>query len=465
MSVPTIELNNGAGQDQFGAGNPSQLNVEIFRKTREVAMQEVGRRQRLARAGVFNSGNAGLSIIQRVQVIDGISAEPVSVEGLFSDSNPFAARMEASTYVPAFSADGVAPMNEAGIRHLYGSLLDRTNAIEEAVKQEVNPNARAVSTGFHPLIPPDSGKRYLVVDPVKRHRHMAIDYATHRENPLKIISITDAQGNVRDRARASSLSATTISADTQIDITQPTIQDALDTYNASIRIAPVMIALFGNSPMTRTNFTGRASNRVEISRQAQQLRINLPKPVGNLGEYYHQQLTAALPPFVQDDPTEALDSAMEAMYPVTEIYTDLGGNQVINRFRFLDAQYPQQAIQALMMSWGLTEALKRQPFSYQEAHINFGNSARGFEAPMIWNGKTGTARQLGQYLYIVTRKHFASKGMGQLFDDVMGSFKRSLETGISQARFTEQSMSQAMKQGAVPEEAFLATHDHIRGGD
>src|SRR3989344_988817 len=400
-------------------------NKKISR-TIKLALAEAHRRQVLADRNLFNHPDRNYDIEQEVRIVNRITGKPVNTERFFN-SGTIRVRFDTSVDNLEYNANGITPLTLKGIKQLFRSFLKQTILLQKAIKRD-NPDAILVPIGVQPLVRAGEWEHLIVSDYVSRIRYQLMETMTIGENtnPQMIITNPDTGETFVDKA--SNLSAMTRTSGTQFHISERFPSEAIKTYNISIAIAPIMIALFGNSPFLGGIDTGRDSSRIEILRQGEQKRAGLPEPVSSIEDYYVKQLAKADPPFIEiEDSEKALDLSMGAMHTVTRIIIDTKNNRIRNEFRHVDSQSPYRSIQAFLLTLGLIEGLKRKKLpEFRESQANFEQAVWGLKAKMSWLQKEVRVQELGLWCIDVAQIAFVDTEIAEIAQSFLNPLKNEI---------------------------------------
>lgn len=214
----------------------------IFR-TIKLALIEAHRRQELADKNFFNHSNRTCDIEQEVRIVNRLTGEPVNAENFFELSK-IKVRLDTSVDNLEYDANGATPLTLNGIKHLHLSFLKKTRKIQDAITKD-NPDAILVTIGVQPLVKANKWKSLIISNPINQIRYKLMEAVVLEENinPKMVVVNPNTKETFVDKA--SNLSVMTRTSGTQFHISEKSPSEAIQTYNISI--APIMIALFGNS--------------------------------------------------------------------------------------------------------------------------------------------------------------------------------------------------------------------------
>lgn len=429
--------------------------TENISKTIKLALNEAHRRQVLADKNLFNHNNRTCNIEQEVRIANRLTGEPVNVECL-SIPDTIKVRFDTSVDNLEYDANGITPLTLKGIKQLYRSFLNKTRQLQEIIKRN-NPDAILVPIGVQPLIREGEWKRLIVSNPDNKIRYQLMEAVVIRENTNPQITITNPDTKKTFIDKASNLSVMTRTSGTQFHISEKSLSEAIQAYNISIAIAPIMIALFGNSPFLGGIDTGRSSSRIEILRQGEQKKAGLPEPASSIEDYYIKQLAKAEPSFIEiENPEKALDLSMSAIHTVTRIIIDTKNNTIRNEFRHIDSQSPYRSIQAFLLTLGLIEGLRKKKLpEFKESQANFEQSVWGLKAKMSWLQKDINAKELGLWSIKLAQATFLKTEMTDIVRSFLDPLKREIMKGQTQAEIIRNSVKKNIMSGKTLEEAII----------
>jgi Glutamate-cysteine ligase family 2(GCS2) len=424
-------------------------------QTRKLIFQEITRQQQLAYRGAFNKQYRTCDIEHEMRALDATTGQAINAEVLF-DNQVIKARPDTTVDNVEFDANGITPLTPDGIARLYQSFAQRLEDAQRIISATI-PTGILVPIGVHPLLTAEDGQRLIVADPAKRTRYEILEHVTIKENVDKQLNISHPMTGEMLEDTASNLTSMTRCSGTQFHIAECTVEEALSVHNISIAIAPVMIALFGNSPYIAGVDTGRASARIELLRNGEQRRAGLPLPALTLEQYYIQQLGNLEPPFMElTDPARALQLSHGAVHTVSRIQIDLEHGTIRNEFRHIDSQSPIRAIQAFLLTLGLIESLKQRALPpYQESQFNFQQSVFGLDAQMYWFGRPIRAQELSILCIKLARTYLKKNGLARMANVFLGSLQSEVRQGKSQADAIRRSVNHDLQEGASKEKAII----------
>ncbi len=407
--------------------------IENIVKTRALAYEEVRKRQKLADRGVFNNHSRTCDIEQEIRVINSSTGKPVNMEHMIHVLNNNV-RLDTSVDNLEYNANGVTPLTATGIQQLYVSFFDTTVKMQETIKR-MDPDAILVPIGVQPFIDAREWKKFIVSSQASKARYETLDEVTKGENINSYMKVENPNTGETIIDSASNLSAMIRTSGTQFHISETSPFEALQAYNISIAIAPIMIAIFGNSPYLAGKDTGLASSRIEILRQCEQKRAGLPEPAFSIEDYYHKQLRKADPPFMEVySSKKALDLSMGALHTVSRLIVDTDRNQIRNEFRHIDSQSPYKSIQAFLLTLGLIEKLRttRLP-EFSESQANFRESVWGLQATMHWYHKEVSVQNLGIWCVDAAQSAFENTEVSTISKRLLNPLKDEIAGGKIQA--------------------------------
>ncbi len=393
----------------------TEPTLEEAQATHHLALQAARERQALAEQGFFNHSDRTCDIEQEIHCISSQTGLPVSAEALIASNALPGARFDTVTSIIEYDAGDIVPLTRAALGELYTLLQQRTRRIQQALIA-TGEDAIIVPIGVQPLLEANAWQQWIVPQPGMRRRYHLIDIATRRENPDGVISIESADGQAVFTDVVSYMAIMARCAGTQFHISERTVEEALEAYNISIHIAPILCALFGNSPFVGGLDTGRASTRTALFLQGEPLRAGLPRPASTLYQYYEQQLARALPPFVViDDAQRALTLLHGALHTTSRIQIDRDNGTIRNEFRCIDAQSPFRSMQAFLLTLGAIDGLRGQTLAtYEESRSNLCNAVWGLCAPLCLLGRRTTAWAAAKELVAIAQVTLQQKGLGDL---------------------------------------------------
>jgi Glutamate-cysteine ligase family 2(GCS2) len=393
----------------------AEPTLQEAQTTLQLALQAARERQELAEQGFFNSPDRTCDIEQEIHCISSQTGLPVSAEPLIASKALPCARFDTVTSIVEYDAGDIVPLTRDALGELYTSLQQRTRRIQQALI-DAEEDAIIVPIGVQPLVGANVWQQWIVPQPGMRRRYHLIDSTTRREHPDGVISIESADGQALFTDVASYMAVMMRCAGTQFHIAERTVEEALAAYNTSISIAPILSALFGNSPFVGGLDTGRASTRTALFLQGEPLRAGLPRPASTLYQYYEQQITRALPPFaVSDDAQLALTLLHGALHTTSRIQVDRDNGTIRNEFRCIDAQSPFRSMQALLLTLGVIDGLRGQTLAtYAESRSNLCNAVWGLSAPLCLHGRRTTAWAAAKELVCIAQAALQQNGLGDL---------------------------------------------------
>jgi len=425
------EVSMGA---EVNAHSPEPTPQEA-QATLHLALQAARERQACANQGFFDHPHRTCDIEQEIQCLSPQTGMPVSAEALIASNALPGARFDTVTSIVEYDAGDIVFLERDALSELYSSLRQRTRRIQQALVAS-GEDAIVVPIGVQPLVESNTWPQWIVPQPGMRRRYHLIDLATRRENPYGAINIKSPDGRKSFTDAASYMAVMMRCAGTQFHISERNVEDALEAYNTSIHIAPIMSALFGNSPFIGGIDSGRTSTRSALFLQGEPLRAGLPPPATTLYQYYQQQLARALPPFVvTDDAQRALTLLHGTMHTTSRIQVDMLAGTIRNEFRCIDAQSPFRSMQAFLLTLGATDGLRgRTLATYAESRYNLRSAVWGLSAPMCLQGRATTARAVARELValaLTTLQRNGLCGLGREF--LTPLLENELEHGRTQA--------------------------------
>lgn len=429
---------------------------ELAQETQKLALKRASELQRMVEDGKFDSGERTTDIEQETFVVDCASGRPVNVEQLMLTS-PLGIRPDTTVYTVEFDANGVTLVTKNGILELLDSFQRKTRSIQQEVTRATQGRGLLVSIGTQPLVGNEFGD-FIVSDPTKRTRYIALEEATfERENDRKEMVIENGITAERLTSKASNLSAMARCAATQLHLAFPTAKETLEAYNISVAIAGSVAAMFSNSPYAMGIDTGLASSRLEMLEQAEQKRAGLAKPAASIGDHLRQTLEGCLPPFIEvNDRAKALELAYGAMHISTRIRLDEKNGSSRVELRMIDSLSSYRAIQALMLTIGLIEGLKRQQLpTYAESLENYRQGRRGLCSTMQWLGESIDTRSLSLKLINAAKQGLQKLGLEKIGADFLRPLEEDVSPGITKADLTRQEV-QSLERDGLSREAALA---------
>ncbi|OGK25846.1 hypothetical protein A3A46_00340 [Candidatus Roizmanbacteria bacterium RIFCSPLOWO2_01_FULL_37_13] len=424
-------------------------------ETKKLALKEAVKRQVLADKRYFNKPGRTCDIEQEVQALDSNTGRPIDVQDYFS-TNSIGARPDTTVFNIEFDANGITSLTADGILSLYKSMTRRTQQIQAGLRG-LKPDTIIVPIGLQPFSTSEEARDLIVKDEIKRKRYDLMEKRTLEENPIKIIRVVNPKTGKELIEPASNLTAMTRCSGTQIHISDCTIKDALQTHNILIAVTPIMVALFGNSIFAGGMDTGRVNTRIELLRQAEQLRAGLPLPAFSLLEYYQNQLRNTLPPFIElHNPALALDLAHSAIHTTSRIRVDIENGTVRNEIRQIDSQSPFTTIQALVLTFGAIEGLRNHVLpSFEQSKTNFQKAVFGLYAPLQWGKRTTTIQDAAVSLIQLARESLKKRGMKLLSKDFLDPLESDILIGISQGNSIRKIVRKLIKEGYSRQEAII----------
>src|SRR3989338_5971790 len=199
------------------------------------------------------------------------------------------------------------------------------------------------------------------------------------------------------------------------------------------------------------------NTRIELLRQAEQLRAGLPLPAFSLLEYYQNQLRNTLPPFIElHNPALALDLAHSAIHTTSRIRVDIENGTVRNEIRQIDSQSPFTTIQALVLTFGAIEGLRNHVLpSFEQSKTNFQKAVFGLYAPLQWGKRTTTIQDAAVSLIQLARESLKKRGMKLLSKDFLDPLESDILIGISQGNSIRKIVRKLIKEGYSRQEAII----------
>lgn len=427
--------------------------------TKRLAYLEAVKRNGLAKKGFFDNlgSSRTVNIEQEIQILDSNikrSGFPVSAKPFFK-KNSIGARPDTSTFIVEYDAvDKPTKIDSLELKKLAKSFLDRTMYVQSHIPR----GAIIVPIGANPVLKAEDSDSWLVKDEPKYHRYLNIDANAYDENHYKKTNIENPKTREKIIERASSIKGMFRLTGTQFHISEKNVPDALDSHKTSIAIAPFMVAAFGNSPFISGIDTGRASSRMELLCQTEQLRSGLPKPANDLLDYYENILSLSSPFIDTENQDVALDLSLSAIHTISRIRITIGKNGGIirNEFRQIDSQSPFKSMQALLLTLGSIEAFrysKERPL-YEDSLGDFKNSMWGLETKMHWNGKFIPAKSLGIYIVDKSIEALDKINLGSTAQEYLLPFKEELKEGVPQSEKIRKIFYRLTNQGASFNEAM-----------
>lgn len=429
---------------------------ELAQETQKLALKKAGELQRMVEDGKFDKGERTTDIEQETFIVDRATGRPINVEQLILTS-PLGIRPDTTVYTVEFDANGVTPVTRTGVLELLDSFQGKTRSIQQEVAGATQGQGLLVSIGTQPLVGDEFGD-YIVSDPSKRTRYIALEEATfERENDRKEMVIENDVTGERLTSKASNLSAMARCAATQLHLAFPTAKETLEAYNISIAVAGSVAAMFSNSPYAMGIDTGLASSRLEMLEQAEQKRAGLAQPAVSIGEHFRQTLQGCLPPFIEvNDRAKALELAYGAIHISTRIRLDEKNGSSRVELRMIDSLRPYQAIQALMFTIGLIEGLKEQRLpTYAESLENYRQGRRGLRSTMRWLGESVNTRSLSLRLIGVAKQGLQKLGLEKIGADFLRPLEEDISLGVTRADLARQEV-QSLERDGLSREAALA---------
>ncbi len=352
--------------------------------TLHLALQAARERQACANQGFFDHPHRTCDIEQEIQCLSPQTGMPVSAEALIASNALPGARFDTVTSIVEYDAGDIVFLERDALSELYSSLRQRTRRIQQALVAS-GEDAIVVPIGVQPLVESNTWPQWIVPQPGMRRRYHLIDLATRRENPYGAINIKSPDGRKSFTDAASYMAVMMRCAGTQFHISERNVEDALEAYNTSIHIAPIMSALFGNSPFIGGIDSGRTSTRTAL--------------------------------FLQGEPLHMLAGTIR------------------NEFRCIDAQSPFRSMQAFLLTLGATDGLRgRTLATYAESRYNLRSAVWGLSAPMCLQGRATTARAVARELValaLTTLQRNGLCGLGREF--LTPLLENELEHGRTQA--------------------------------
>jgi len=435
------------------AEEPTQQQAET---TFLLALEAARRRQTLAEQGFFRRTARTCNIEQEIHCLSANTGLPVSAEPVINARTTPSTRFDTVTSILEFDASTITPLEPVSLLAWYTSLLERTRSIQESLTAQTS-EALLVPIGVQPMLEAGKWGEWLVPAPGLRRRYHLIDAATRRENPQKLLTIEGSKGKIFTEV-SSYMAAMTRCAGTQFHIAQHSVEEALAAHNLSLFIAPVLTALFSNSPFVGGIDSGRASTRMELLLQGEPLRAGLPRPAYSLYEYYEHQLTRASSPFFINESAErALILMHGCIHTTSRIQIDMTEGTIRNEFRSIDSQSPFRSLQAFLLTLGAIDGLQSYPVAtYEESQRNLHNAVWGLQASMSIQGRETTALALARELVEVALKTLTRTGFGELAHEFLTPLLKSeLKYGTTQAQELRTRIQSQVQQGQTWHAALM----------
>jgi gamma-glutamyl:cysteine ligase YbdK (ATP-grasp superfamily) len=432
-----------------------EVNAQAQEPTRQqtqttlrLALEAARHRQTLADQDFFKQNARTCNIEQEIHCLSSRTGLPFNAEAVINARTIPSTRFDTVTSILEFDASAITPLEPATLSAWYAALLERTRRIQEALTAQTT-EALLVPIGVQPMIEAGKWEDWLVPGAGLRRRYHLIDVATRRENPHRLLTIEGSEGQVFTEI-SSYMAAMTRCAGTQFHIAQRNVEEALVAHNLFLFIAPILTALFGNSPFVGGIDSGRTSTRMDLLLQGEPLRAGLPRPSFSLYEYYEQQLTRASSPFFIDESAErALILMHGCIHTTSRIQVDMAEGTIRNEFRCIDAQSPFRSVQAFLLTLGAIDGLQGYPLAtYEESQRNLHQAVWGLEASMSIQGRETTALALARELVEVALKTLAQTGFGALAREFLTPLlENELKHGTTQAQELRTLVQKQMHQG------------------
>jgi Glutamate-cysteine ligase family 2(GCS2) len=428
--------------------------------TRHLALQAARQRQALADQRFFNSSHRTCDIEQAIQCLSAQTGMPTSGEALLASNALPSARFDTVTSIIEYDAGGITLLERDALAGLYQSLLQRTQRMQQ-ILADATEEAILVSIGVQPLVGANSWQQWRVPQPGMRRRYALIDAATRQENPGGVISLESPDGRAVFTEEASYMAVMMRCAGTQFHISERSVEEALEAHAISIFIAPILSALFGNSPFVGGIDAGRTSTRTALFLQGEPARAGLPRPANTLYQYYEQQLVRGLPPFaVTDDPQPALTLCHGTIHTTSRIQVDMVDGTIRNEFRCIDAQSPFRSMQAFLLTLGAIDGLRgcpgRRLATDEESRSNLRSAVWGLHAPMCLQGRSTTALELAKELVASAQTTLQKNGLGELAREfLLPLLENELEHGRTQADMLRERVKGEVEKGRSFQQAVV----------
>jgi len=447
------EVSMGA---EVNAHSPEPTPQEA-QATFHLALQAAKQRQTLADQGFFNHPRRTCDIEQEIQCLSAQTGMPMSGEALIASNTLPCARFDTVTSIVEYDAAGITPLERDALVGLYHSLIQRTRCMQQVLAASAA-EAIIVPIGVQPLVEANSWQEWIVPQPGMRRRYHLIDAATRQENPHGVIRIASPDGQTVFTEVASYMAVMMRCAGTQFHISECCVEEALEAHTISIFITPIMSALFGNSPFVGGIDSGRTSTRIALFLEGEPSRAGLPRPSHTLYQYYEQQLSRALPPFVvTDDPQQALTLSHGTIHTTSRIQVDMANATIRNEFRCIDAQSPFRSMQAFLLTLGAIDGLRgRTLATYEESRYNLRKAVWGLHAPMCLQGRATTALTLAKELVAIAQTTLQKKGLGELSREFLTPLlENELEDGRTQADILRERVKSEVEKGRSFQQAIV----------
>ena len=402
--------------------------------TLQLALQAARHRQTVADQGFFKRVSRTCNIEQEVHCLSSRTGLPLSAEVVINAGTIPYTRFETVTSILEFDASDILSLEPTTLLGLYSSLLARTQRIQELLKAQT-PEALVVPIGVQPMLETGKWQEWLVPDVGLRRRYHLIDVATRKENPQRMITLEGSERQIFTES-SSYMAVMARCASTQFHIAHRSVEEALMAHNISLFTAPVLAALFGNSPFVGGIDSGRASARLDLLLQGEPLRAGLPRPSYSLYEYYeHQLMRAQSPFFVEESAERALQLMHGSIHTTSRLQVDMTQGTIRNEFRCIDAQSPFRSLQAFLLLLGTIDGLQGYPLAtHEESERNLRNAIWGPGASMVVQGKRTTALVLARELVDVALKTLSQTGFGMLAREFLTPLlENELQHGTTQA--------------------------------
>ena len=441
------------------AQEPTQLQAQT---TLRLALDAARHRQKLADQDFFTRTTRTCNIEQEIHCISSRTGLPLSAERIISSNSVPSTRFDTVTSILEFDACDITPLEPTTIGEMYTSLVERTRLMQDALTEQ-NSEALLIPIGVQPLIEAGKWMEWLVPGAGLRRRYYLIDVATRKENPQQMLKVAGTEGQVFTET-PSYMAAMARCAGTQFHIAQRSVEEALDAHNISIFTAPIIVALFGNSPFVGGIDSGMDSTRMELLLQGEPLRAGLPRPSYSLYEYYEQQLTRASSPFfIEENAEKALVLMHGCIHTTERIQVDMSAGTIRNEFRCIDSQSPFRSFQAFLLTLGLTEGLQGQTLAtHEESQRNLQSAAWGLSAPMVLQGRKTTARVLAQELVEIALESLTHIGLGTLANDfLMPLVENELKHGTTQAQELRTRVQNGVQEGQAWQAALIESLGYL----
>lgn len=366
--------------------NLPEWNSQDAENTRRLALQQASHIQEIADSGFFKKSGITVDIEQESLLVDH-NGDLYPDESIFDIIDLVRPDVSAATLeYDASNGSGPAPLTSNGIEKLLQNYYSGIDTILRGLRS-INPNTFLANIGTHPFLTQNNIEEVLVKSPHRLNRYKRFQERSIVENQTPTITITNNLSGDTYSAQAACWTIMTRCVATQIHISSETVEDALRSHNTAIALAAPLSALFANSPYISGFDAGIASTRLPLTLQSEQMRSGLPRPAFSLEEYYLNQLNMSLPLFISDDPESALRLNHGTIHTTSRVITNIQQRTIRNEYRFFDSQTPETSIQALLLTYGATQAFNDKSLpSHEESKSNYLQAQFGLQGKMIWKG-------------------------------------------------------------------------------